>query len=57
MTIKATADVRKQQSWEETNLFLYDNVIHYINGKKVLRASDKGDLSGKKNRNEYVGLW
>lgn len=52
MTIRATADVRKQESWEKWNLFLYDNVIHYINGKKVLRVIDKGDLSGKKNLNE-----
>lgn len=29
-------------------LFVYDNVIHSINGKKVLRANDEGDLRAEK---------
>lgn len=44
--ISATGEVERAG----TNLFSYDNAIHYINDKKVLWGNDKGDLGaqGKK---------
>lgn len=47
---QTAAECWEREQWTR-NLFLYDNAIHYINGKKVvLWANDKGDLKEKRKK-------
>lgn len=42
------ANGRKRRREQKEILFVYDNVIHHINGKKVLRANDEsGEMNYK----------